>query len=75
MSARQETKLARKMRARAQADNLSADHPLYIAAAALDIAAAKAFAPGAPHGAHAAFTGVAKDAHALFRRYRQGACR
>ena len=40
-------------------------------AAVLDVAAAKAFGPDAPRGAHAAFTSVAKDAHALFRRYRQ----
>lgn len=75
MSDAKETKLARKMRARAGADGLAPDHPLYLRAAALDVAAAKAFGPDAPRGAHAAFTSVAKDAHALFRRYRQGAAR
>ena len=75
MSGRKETKLAKKLRARAGADGLSPDHPLYISAAALDTAAAKAFGPDAPAGAHAAFTAAEKDAHALFRRYRQGSRR
>lgn len=75
MSERKETKLARKMRARAQSEGLAPDHPLYLSAAALDAAAARAFAQDAPRGAHAAFTDVEKDAHALFRRYREGSRR
>ena len=39
MSDAKETKLARKMRARAGADGLAPDHPLYLSAAVLDVAA------------------------------------
>ena len=71
MSDEKEVKLAGKMRAQARADGLPADHPLYSLAAALDIAAAKAFAPGGEPGAHRAFRAAMDDARRAFRAYRQ----
>lgn len=71
MSDEKEVKLAGKMRALARADGLPADHPLYARAAALDIAAAKAFVPGGEPGAHRAFRAAMDDARRVFRDYRQ----
>ena len=71
MSAEKEVKLAGKMRALAREDGLPANHPLYARAAALDIAAAKAFVLGGEPGAHRAYRAAMDDARALFRDYRQ----
>ena len=72
MSDEKEVKLAGKMRAQARQDGLPADHPLYALAAALDSAAANAFAPGGgPPGAHRAYRAASDDARSLFRAYRQ----
>ncbi len=66
-----EVKLAAKMRAIADADGLSVNHPLRSRAAALDACAALAFVPGgAPPGAHQAYRHAMAEARAMLRAYK-----